>query len=133
MRDRTEYNRAYYLANRGKSATRDQARYLANREERLVKMREYSKSPEGISVKQAYAKARVGVTMAWRERNPEKRRAHSLLYYAVQCGKIKRPDACPKCGRECLVEGHHADYSKPLEVDWLCRSCHVLEHRARSL
>jgi hypothetical protein len=41
---------------------------------------------------------------------------------------LVRPDACERCGAEGAVEGHHADYSKPLEVEWLCRSCHRLHH-----
>lgn len=33
---------------------------------------------------------------------------------------------CP-CGSK-HPEMHHEDYSKPLEVKWLCRRCHMLEH-----
>jgi hypothetical protein len=33
---------------------------------------------------------------------------------------------CP-CGSK-DSEMHHEDYSKPLEVKWLCRRCHMLEH-----
>lgn len=24
---------------------------------------------------------------------------------------------------------HHPDYSKPLEVVWMCRPCHLAEHK----
>lgn len=27
------------------------------------------------------------------------------------------------------VEAHHSDYSKPLDVDWLCKEHHALWHR----
>jgi len=36
------------------------------------------------------------------------------------------PNAC-KCG-EIDVEMHHSDYSQPLAVEWICRSCHLLFH-----
>jgi hypothetical protein len=65
---------------------------------------------------------------AWIHRNPIKRWAHNVLNRAVKDGKIMKPEACSKCGREVRIEGHHPDYSKPLEVIWLCHRCHIAEH-----
>ena len=54
------------------------------------------------------------------------RNAQSLLAYHVRCGNVIRPEACESCGRSGLkIEGAHKDYSRPLDVRWLCRSCHV--------
>jgi hypothetical protein len=48
--------------------------------------------------------------------------------YAVKTGKlIKTP--CQVCG-ELKVEGHHPDYSRPLDVVWLCRKHHNEIHHA---
>jgi len=58
--------------------------------------------------------------------SPEKLRARYMLRNAVKTGKvIKSP--CEKCGAK--AEGHHDDYSKPLEVKWLCRKHHAELHR----
>lgn len=35
---------------------------------------------------------------------------------------------CEGCGGE-EVEIHHDDYSKPLQVRWMCRKCHLAHHR----
>lgn len=35
---------------------------------------------------------------------------------------------CEKCGAA-KSECHHEDYSKPLDVHWLCKPCHAVEHR----
>lgn len=66
----------------------------------------------------------------WRKNNPEKFAAKSIIHRAVQRGKIIKPKKCTKCGREVLLSGHHPDYTKPLEVIWLCGSCHKLLHLA---
>ncbi len=58
-----------------------------------------------------------------------KHRARHRLRLAIKAGKLKRPGSCISCGTRGRVQGHHADYSKPLEVRWLCIRCHSLHHR----
>ena len=58
--------------------------------------------------------------------NP-KVRARKLLTNAVYTGKIKRGN-CVICGKK-NGHGHHTDYSKPLEVMWLCQKHHTEEHK----
>ncbi len=62
-------------------------------------------------------------------RYPERRKARRKLAYAVFVGKIKKPRSCPGCKKRKPVQAHHDDYSKPLDVRWLCTTCHGLEHR----
>ena len=65
------------------------------------------------------------------ERYPEKERARRTLRNAVQKGHIAKPGSCTVCG--CVprrhLHGHHDDYSRPLDVSWLCHDCHMLRHR----
>ena len=62
-----------------------------------------------------------------RKASPEKRKARGLLQSAVRRGKIKRMP-CEKCGKQ-KTDAHHEDYSKPYEVQWLCRKHHMGRHR----
>lgn len=57
----------------------------------------------------------------------EKAKARELLKYAVKTGKVKKLPCC-ECGAS-QVEAHHADYSKPLDVVWLCPKHHRYAHR----
>lgn len=66
----------------------------------------------------------------WDKENPEKRRVHDRTMYAVQTGKLIRPNVCSKCGKECKPQAHHEDYSKALEVIWLCSQCHFYLHHS---
>jgi hypothetical protein len=58
-----------------------------------------------------------------------KRAAGAHLRLMVQEGKIIKPKACSECGTSCNPHGHHPDYSKPYEVEWLCSVCHGKRHR----
>jgi len=61
------------------------------------------------------------------EKYPEKYRARYFLRNEVQAGRIIKGD-CVVCGNK-ETHGHHDDYSKPLEVKWLCREHHMELHR----
>ena len=58
----------------------------------------------------------------------EKTRARRKLQNAVRSGAVTR-QPCADCGTTTNVDAHHRDYSKPLEVEWLCRLCHAKKHR----
>lgn len=67
--------------------------------------------------------------LRWLERNLEKRAAHIILGNRIRKGEVVKPDACSCCGKGGIIHGHHSDYSRPLDVEWLCPACHVGKHR----
>lgn len=60
-------------------------------------------------------------------RAPEKLAAQRAVSTARANGTLI-PQPCRVCGAE-KVDAHHEDYSKPLEVMWLCRTHHMALHR----
>ena len=56
-----------------------------------------------------------------------KHRAQRRVRAAVRDGKIVR-GPCEVCGTE-PTDGHHDDYTQPLNVRWLCREHHAALHR----
>lgn len=63
----------------------------------------------------------------YRADSREKYLAHKKVKYAIDTGRLVR-QPCETCGRE-DVHAHHDDYSKPLEVRWLCPTHHGVQHR----
>lgn len=67
---------------------------------------------------------------AWRA--PHFEHARVELRRALRSGKVVRPATCEHCGitpapmkdGRSAIQGHHHDYAKPLDVQWLCYSCH---------
>lgn len=60
-------------------------------------------------------------------KNPTKRNARRAVEAAIAAGRLKNPHVCFGCGceeGEHRIEAHHHDYTKPLDVVWLCTPCH---------
>uniref|UniRef100_A0A6M3IZD6 Uncharacterized protein n=1 Tax=viral metagenome TaxID=1070528 RepID=A0A6M3IZD6_9ZZZZ len=55
----------------------------------------------------------------------EKIKARFTLSNALAAGKIIKPSNCSQCGKIRKLAAHHEDYSKGLEVKWLCYKCHA--------
>ena len=66
-------------------------------------------------------------TAKWKARNKEKLRAHAEVEKALRKGVLVR-QPCGVCGEK--AQAHHADYTKPLDVQWLCPFHHARQHVA---
>lgn len=60
--------------------------------------------------------------------DPFKEAARRVVSSRLRSGELSRLP-CQRCGASEHIEAHHEDYGKPLDVTWLCRSCHGLRHR----
>lgn len=97
--------------------------------ERNIRL-EYSKKYKATTFKQ---KARIAVyRKRWLEKNPEKRLAQQKVAKAIRQGVLKK-QPCELCGLKKRIHAHHYDYSKPLDVQWLCSKHHRELHRLDSL
>lgn len=70
-------------------------------------------------------RARVRQYMAVYSKRPENRQkvlARRMVYVAKRSGRLKQLP-CLFCG-DTKVQAHHEDYSKPLDVVWLCKLHH---------
>lgn len=64
-----------------------------------------------------------------------KQQAKGKIQHAIRLGILVRPKTCSKCGKipppakdgRSQIHGHHTDYSKPLQVVWICVNCHRSE------
>ncbi len=95
----------------------------------------YRQTERGKEVFQKYGKTTKGREALQRHEQkqhqvyPERLKAHRTLNNAIRDGKLTRPSVCESCFEEELIDGHHKDYSKPLDVEWLCKKCHKQLHR----
>lgn len=92
---------------------------LRNPESRAKIQRRYASTSHGKeAVRRSYA--------SQSERHPERIKARGKLSNAIRRGKIQK-QPCQVCGN-LRVEAHHHDYSKPLDVVWLCGLDHRRQH-----
>lgn len=110
---------------------------------RARELRWRRKTPEK---QRAYRAARAEYQKEWRNRNRERRsadrlarwrddvggerakaRARQSVLRAVAAGSLVR-QPCEVCGTDERVQAHHDDYSRPLDVRWLCTQHHAEQH-----
>lgn len=69
----------------------------------------------------------------WRKLHPlneeqrKKDRCRSYASVYLRRGKLKK-EKCLVCGSE-NSQMHHKNYNEPLNIVWLCRSCHLKVHK----
>jgi hypothetical protein len=100
---------------------------IENRNANLEYYRQYDRKrydAGGRPTSSATPERRSRYNAKWIERNPEARACHWKVGNAVRDGRIIRPTKCSSCGKKKRVEAHHADYSKPFDIEWLCKKCH---------
>jgi hypothetical protein len=86
--------------------------------EKSRRYRAQGKSASQEAIRKAQAK--------WHAANQHKIKAHTKVRNALCDGKLIRKP-CEVCG-ELRAQAHHDDYSKPLDVRWLCTKHHAEAH-----
>jgi len=115
--------------------------YSSNKEEILKKQRGYQKkayleNPQKFKDKnKRYRRSTKGKQTAKRNRvGNVKIFARETLNNKIAQGVIKKPHTCSVCkwvfSDSSRIHGHHHDYSKPLDVTWVCDSCHMEIHNS---
>lgn len=90
------------------------------------KVGENAKGENNNAWKGGLTKNRYRYKLIDKARHPEKHKAREAVKRAKKSGKLISLPCCI-CG-ETKVQAHHEDYSKPLEVKWLCSRCHHTQH-----
>ena len=99
-----------------------ESRHVKHRDRVLAYDRQRAKTPERIA-------HRAAVVSSWGAAHPDRRKAQSALARAVRTGCVLKWPVCamPDCCSTKPV-AHHPDYSRPLDVVWLCQAHHKQAH-----
>ena len=88
----------------------------------------YRASAKAMESRRTYSRAyqrqyRLNPIVKW------KNKVRQLTYLAMDLG-VLIPHPCEGCGTT-NVQAHHDDYSKPLDVRWLCLTHHAAHHKTQ--
>lgn len=130
---------AFYASNRGACRECVKSAVRANRAANLDYYQSYDRLRyrEQPKRKELARKCSAGVSIAQRVEKQRERRAQAgkqqykarnFVSNGLRDGKIKKADNCFFCGASGKLHAHHHDYSRPLDVFWLCPSCHGKLH-----
>lgn len=112
----------YYNKNKDKILAKRRTYYQTHREKELARTKISSRKWFDEHIE----------TTNYMNLSPEQRfkqRIRQVVRYALKTKKISKPDFCCVCNKKCRIDAHHEDYSKPLDIMWVCRACHAEIHR----
>lgn len=93
-----------------------------HRQDNWQKVKDYDRRRASQPHRVAKAKE---IQSRWKAEHPDRRAAQLKVQYALRKGLlVKTP--CLVCGGK--AESHHPDYSRPLDVVWLCPAHHKQTH-----
>lgn len=123
--------KVYFLKNREKVRFL-QKKWRDNNPDKLKLYREKNKEKQAIYYKKWYEQngrkrsvKQIQQIHKWSKNHPIEVKARNLLGSAIRSRKIKKPKDCSICKKNKKhIIGHHTDYNKPLDVKWVCSSCH---------
>lgn len=126
---------AFYACNKSRCKECIKASVNAYRQENLERIRSYDKfrgsMPHRVAARKEYAQTPEGKAAHRRAhqasylRYPERKKATETVSNAVRDGRLQK-QPCWVCGEQ--AQAHHPDYSRPLDVVWLCVSHHRQAH-----
>lgn len=114
--------RRKYMANRPKERIAEIDRKRRIKPGRREAARRYAKK-----AREKYPERRLGYNRKSREKYPEKYKARTIVGNYLRDGKLTKHPCC-ECGETEGVHAHHEDYSRPLDIEWLCEKHHADRH-----
>lgn len=115
------------------------SRVRENYRENINYYKEYEKNramlPHRIKLREEYSKtnaykiSQTKTIKKQRQESPKKYKARNFVNNALRAGFLIKPQHCEECLLDKKLHGHHCDYNKPLDVMWLCTSCHREWHK----
>lgn len=75
-----------------------------------------------------YKRQITKASQKYKRAHPDKRHTYSVVWNKLNSKKLIRKP-CEVCATILKVEAHHDDYSRPLEIRWLCKKHHMELHR----
>ena len=127
--------RAYYRSNTEKIKAQQRVYNQSHVDKIRARQRVYRQAhlEEGNAYKREWRRKNpersCEISKASQRRYPEKHKAREALHWATRSGRVTKPNTCSQCGTTGRIEGHHEDYTKPFDVQWLCSRCNANVHR----
>jgi len=140
--NRDEYFKDWYRKNRDRVLSDRRKNYKEKQTEEIkaYNQKYYNENKDRIkensyknylNLSEDKKKKRVEQVRNWRANNRHKSNAWSAVGNALIRGDLIKPVICEKCNCKDILHAHHEDYNKPLEIVWVCHSCHMKIHKEK--